>query len=70
MADNTTKITATLPDTVVQDLKELAEDRHLTVSAALRQAIATAKFINDETKDQGKLLIQKKTGETQQIVFQ
>lgn len=71
MADDTTKITASLPDQVLQDLRDLAKDRGLTLSAALRQAITSTKFINDQTKDdQGKLLIAKNNGETQQIVFQ
>jgi hypothetical protein len=66
-----TKITASLPENVLDDLKALASDRGLTLSAALRQAITSAKFINDQTKDnKGKLLIAKNDGETQQIVFQ
>jgi hypothetical protein len=65
---DTTKITATLPNEVVDDLRQLAADRHLTLSAALRQAITTTKFINDETRD-GKLLIEKDDGELRQIVF-
>ena len=69
-SSDVTKITATLPNEVMADLRQLAEDRHLTLSAALRQAITTSKFINDETKDdKGKLLIEKNDGELRQIVF-
>jgi hypothetical protein len=63
-----TKITATLPNEVVEDLRQLAKDRHLTLTAALREAITTSKFINDETRD-GKLLIEKDNGDLRQIVF-
>jgi hypothetical protein len=53
------------------DLRTLATDRGLTLSAALRQAITSAKFISDQTNDaQGKLLIEKSNGDKQQIVFQ
>ena len=67
----TTKITASLPDSVLADLRALAADRGLTLSAALRQAITSAKFISDQTKDgHGTLLIEKSNGEKQRIVFQ
>lgn len=69
-SSNVTKITATLPNDVMADLRQLAEDGHLTLSAALRQAITTSKFISDETKNgKGKLLIEKDNGELRQIVF-
>jgi hypothetical protein len=69
-SSDVTKITATLPNEVMADLRQLAEDGHLTLSAALRQAITTSKFISDETKNnKGKLLIEKDNGELRQIVF-
>ena len=64
MSDDTTKITATLPNDVVDGVRQLGGDKHLTLTAALGQAITTSKFINAETKDEkGKRLIKKDNGE-------
>lgn len=68
MDTDTTIITVTLPNEVVADLRQLAADKHLTLRAALQEAITTAKFINNETKD-GKLLIEKDNGDWRRVVF-
>jgi hypothetical protein len=57
MSDDTTNILATLPNDVVDGLRQRAEDKHLTLTAALPQAITTSKFIHDETKHEEKFLI-------------
>lgn len=66
---HSTIITATLPNEVLDDLHQLAQDRNLTLSAALQESITTRKFINDVMMKRGKLLIEKASGEVRQIVF-
>lgn len=70
MPANTTKVTVNLPDTTVDALKELANSRGTTVTEALRQVIESQRFLQSETEQGNKLLIQNPADQSvRQVVF-
>lgn len=62
------KMSVNLPDEAVATLKELAAKRGTTITQVLRQAIASEKFIEDETNAGGSLLIERGS-EVRRVVF-
>jgi len=65
----TTKVTFNLPDDDVAALRRLAAARNLTVTAVLRQAIATEVFLNDALAGGSTLLVEKPDGTLRQLVY-
>ncbi len=64
-----TKITVNLPDNTVSGLREIAENRGITVTEALRQTIESQQFLDSEIRGGGKLLVEKPNQPTRQILF-
>ncbi|MCA9773764.1 MAG: ribbon-helix-helix protein, CopG family, partial [Myxococcales bacterium] len=60
MAGNTVKISANLSEEVVQALRELAEEKGVTMTEMLRQAISLEKFLSDQVKEGKKVLLEDK----------
>lgn len=65
---DTVKVSVNLPTEDVAALKELAARRKTTVKEVLRRAIASEKFFADETRDGGKVLIERGK-KTREVVF-
>ena len=63
------KMSVNLPDEAVENLRAIAEKNGITLTAALRQAIANEKFLEDELDNGGKLLIESDKGPLRQVVF-
>ncbi len=64
-----TKITVNLPDNTVSGLREIAENRGITVTEALRQTIESQQFLDSEIRRGGKVLVEKPNQPTRQILF-
>lgn len=64
-----TKATFNLPNEDITELKRLAALRGTTVTAVLRQAIATEAFVNNELQNGSKLLVEKPDGRLRELVF-
>ncbi len=63
------KMSVNLPDETVENLRDIAAKNGITLTAALRQAVANEKFLEDELKDDSKLLIEGKDKSVRQVVF-
>jgi Ribbon-helix-helix protein, copG family len=68
MAPEKKRITISLTQDAIDKLKELADQRGITATAVLNQAIATEDFLAKESKD-GKVLIRKNDGTTKEVIF-
>lgn len=63
-----TKASFNLPDEDLQELRRLAKERNVTVTYALRQAIADSAFLQDEViKQKNKLLLQDEQGISREV---
>lgn len=62
------KFSINLPDDTVQALRELAERRQVSVTHALRQAIATEAYLDEQIRQGAKILIEIK-GRVKEIVW-
>jgi len=63
------KMSVNLPSDAVDVLQRLAKKHGTTVTAQLRRAIDTAKFIDDALDDGGKVLVEHESGKMSQLVF-
>jgi hypothetical protein len=64
------KVTVNLPDDTVNSLKSIAKERGTTVTEALRQAIDSQRFLQQEIQDGNTLLLQNKTDKSlRQVLF-
>jgi predicted transcriptional regulator len=64
-----TKVTVNLPDETVQAIKDIASKNGTTVTEALRQAIESRRFLEDEVDSGNKLLIKAPDQSLREIVF-
>ncbi len=55
----TIKTSANLPESAVAALRELSEKRGTSMAEVLRQAISLEKFVDEQTSQGGKILIEK-----------
>jgi hypothetical protein len=62
------KTSVNLPQESVDALKEIAQQKGMTLSEALRQAISTEKFFQDTQSQGGKILTQLPDGSIRQIL--
>lgn len=63
----TKKASFNLPDEELETLRQLANERKVTVTQALRQAIADSSFIQEQVRQNNKLLVEKKDGSIREI---
>lgn len=63
------KVTVNLGDEVQAALNEIATKRGISMTEALRQAIANEKFLQDEINQGSKILIEDKDKNVQRVVF-
>lgn len=69
MAGKSIKLSANLSEEVVSALKEIADAQGVTVTEALRRAIGTEKFLQDEIAKGHKVLIEDDEKKLKQIVL-
>ena len=63
------KTTVNLPAEALDAIRHIAERRGITMTEAIRQAIATEKFLFDAQKEGGKLLIEERDKKVKQIIL-
>jgi len=64
------KVTVNLPESAVEAIKNIAQERGTTVTEALRQVIVSQQFLDQEIKDGNNLLIQNPNDKTfRQVLF-
>ena len=66
---NAKRLTIDLPNEVYDKIQQIADERNITLTAALRQAIATEDFIRTQVENGGKVLIQKRDKTFTEVVF-
>ncbi|HXA29290.1 MAG TPA: ribbon-helix-helix domain-containing protein [Candidatus Angelobacter sp.] len=62
-------MTFNLPDEVVERLKQLAEEQHVSQTEALRRAISTEAFIRDERAGGPELVVGKPGAKPHRVRF-
>lgn len=63
------KASFNLPEEEIEELRRLAEERRVTVTQALRQAIQDSSFIEEQLKEKSKLLVEKKDGSIREVAI-
>lgn len=63
------KMSINLPEDAVENLRTIADRNGITLTAAMRQAIANEKFLEDELRGSSKLLIEGEDKSIKQVVF-
>jgi len=64
------KVTVNLPESTVAAIKSIAEERGTTVTEALKQVIASQRFLDREMQAGNKLLIQDSSDKSfRQVLF-
>jgi hypothetical protein len=66
---NTVKISANLPAATIEQLKKIAEQQGITMTEALRQAISTKSFLNEQSAKGAKILVEEKDKSLKQVVW-
>ena len=62
-----TKASFNIPDEELEELRKLAAERHVSVTQALRQAIADSSFIQEQVREKNKLLIERQDGSIREV---
>ena len=63
------KLSFNLPQPELDSLKSLAEARGITMTHALRQAIATEVLLDSEISDGSKVIIESRDGVRREVIF-
>lgn len=64
-----TKLTVNLSEEVNNALKALAEEKGVTLTEVLRQAISLEQFLSKEVKEGKKIILEDKNGVMRQVIF-
>lgn len=63
------KVTVNLPEETVEAIRQIAERRGTTMTEALRQAIESEKFFDQEIRNGSKILVERPDNSVRQIVL-
>ena len=63
------RVTADLPLSTIEILKGLASSQDITLTEALRRAIATEGLLQDRVSDNNKVLLQSSDGKMTELLF-
>ena len=63
------KVTVNLSTEAVQALQDIADSRGVTLTEALRQAIATEKFLSEEVRQGNKILVERPDQGIREIIL-
>jgi hypothetical protein len=61
------KASFNLPEEEIEELRRLADERRVSVTQALRQAIQDSSFIQEQVREKSKLLVEKKDGSVREV---
>jgi hypothetical protein len=64
------KVTVNLPEEDIAFLQRFAEEKHTTVTGALRQAISTERFLHDQEARGSKILIEDADRQLMRVIRQ
>ncbi len=65
-----TRVTVNLPEKVWEALTELADEKSISKTDALRRAISTEVFLNQAIKEGAEVLLRRKDGTVERLIFQ
>jgi hypothetical protein len=64
------KVTINLPDETIEAIETYQREHNISnFTESLRRMIAMQKFLNDEIRNQGKILLQTSDGTTSRLLF-
>lgn len=63
------KVTVNLPEDAVELIKKLAEQRNVSSTEVLKQALRTENFFNGVKESDGRILIEEKNGKVKEVIF-
>ena len=63
------KVSINLPIDTLDAIRRIAEHQNLTMTDAIRRAVATESYIEDEIKNGGMILVKKPDGTYKEVVF-
>ncbi len=66
---DTVKLSVNVSQEAADALRELAQQRGTTMTEVLRHAIATERFLQEETRKKSKILLEDDSGRTRELVF-
>ena len=63
------KVSIDLPSDTLDAIRRIAEHRNLTMTDAIRRAVATESYIEDQINNGGTILVKKPDGTYKEVVF-
>jgi hypothetical protein len=63
------KASFNLPDEELDQLRKLAAERKVSVTQALRQAIADSSFLQEQVREKSKLLVERNDGTVREVAI-
>lgn len=69
MAVEKYRVTADLPLSTIENLRQLAESQGVTLTDALRRAIATESLLQKRIQEDNRVLLQSKDGQITELLF-
>jgi hypothetical protein len=63
------KVSIDLPSDTLDAIRKIAEHRNLTMTDAIRRAVVTESYIEDEINNGGTILVKKPDGTYKEVVF-
>ena len=63
------KVSLNLPSDTLDNVRRIAKHQNITMTDAIRRAIATESYVEDETNNGGTILVKKPDGTYKEIVF-
>ena len=67
-SDDSVKVTVNLPEFVVQELRQLAYDKSMSMTELIAQSIRLNKFLSDRERQGGKILVENADHKIERIV--
>ena len=67
-SDDSVKVTVNLPEFVVQELRQLAYDKSISMTELIAQSIRLNKFLSDRERQGGKILVENADHKIERIV--
>ena len=63
------KVSLNLPSDTLDNVRRIAKHQNITMTDAIRRAIATESYVEDETNNGGTILVKKPDGTYKEVVF-
>ena len=69
LSETTHRVNVSLSSDVLDKLREIAKERHVSMTEAIRISIKTENYIQEEIKKGGKILVEKPDKTFREVVF-